>query len=98
MVTLSSKLDRKRGAAVVIWSSTCSHCIRYDKYLNSFEERYPDLSLIVVSARHGEALDSVKRAADQRKLKFSIVHDPASRVPRQWFTHQPPPALPHNPN
>src|SRR5882757_6582761 len=87
-VSLSSRLEGKKGAVVVIWSSTCSHCIRYDKYLNSFEERYPDLSLIVVSARHGEALDSVKRAADQRKLKFCIVHDPDSRVARQWFTQQ----------
>ena len=93
MVTLSTKLDGRKGAVVVIWSSTCSHCMRYDKYLNSFEERYPDLSLIVVSARHGEALDSVKRAADQRKLKFCIVHDPDSRIARQWFTQQTPRAF-----
>ncbi len=92
-VTLSSKLDGKKGAVVVIWSSTCSHCIRYDKYLNSFEQSFPRLSLIVVSARHGETLDSVKRAADQRKLKFSIVHDPDSRVARQWFTQQTPRAF-----
>jgi peroxiredoxin len=93
IITLSSKLEGKSGAVVVMWSSTCSHCIRYDKYFNSFEERYPDLSLIVVSARHGETLDSVKKAADQRKLKFCIVHDPDSSVARQWFTHQTPRAF-----
>jgi hypothetical protein len=92
-VTLSSRLSGKRGAVAVIWSSTCSHCIRYDKYFNSFEERYPDLSLTVVSARQGETLDSVKMAAAQRKLKFCIVHDPASGVARQWFTQQTPRAF-----
>jgi len=92
-VTLSSKLEGKRGAVVVIWSSTCSHCIRYDKYFNSFEARYPDLSLIVVSARHGETLDSAQRAAAQRKLEFCIVHDRDSRVARQWFTEQTPRAF-----
>ena len=92
-VTLSSRLEGKRGAVVVIWSSTCSHCIRYDKYFNSFEERYPDLSLTVVSARQGETLDSAKMAAAQRKLKFCIVHDPASEVARQWFTQQTPKAF-----
>jgi thiol-disulfide isomerase/thioredoxin len=92
-VTLSSTLQEKRGAVVVIWSSTCSHCIRYDKYFNSFEERYPDLSLTVVSARQGETLEAVKMAAAQRKLKFCIVHDPASSVARQWFTQQTPRAF-----
>src|ERR1700704_5915344 len=80
IVTLSSKLQGKKGAVVVIWSSTCSHCIRYDKYFNSFEQRYPDLSLTIVSARQGETLDSVRMAAAQRKLTFCIAHDPASTI------------------
>lgn len=92
-VTLSSRLAGKRGAVVVIWSSTCSHCIRYDKYFNSFEDRHPDLSLIVVSARNGETLDSAKMAAAQRKLRFPILHDPASSVAGQWFTQQTPRAF-----
>ena len=92
-LTLSLKLEGKKGAVVVIWSSTCSHCIRYDKYLNSFEERHPDLSLIVVSARQGETLDGAKMAAAQRKLKFCLVHDPVSGVARQWFTQQTPRAF-----
>jgi hypothetical protein len=47
----------------------------------------------VVSARQGETLDSVQRAASQRKLNFCIVHDPDSRVARQWFTQQTPRAF-----
>lgn len=92
-VTLSSKLEGKKGGVVVIWSSTCSHCIRYDKYFNGFEQRHPELSLTVVSARQGETLDSVKMAAAQRKLTFCLLHDPESGVARQWFTQQTPKAF-----
>jgi peroxiredoxin len=92
-ITLSSKLQGKKGGVVVIWSSTCSHCVRYDKYFNSFEERHPDLSLVVVSARQGETLDGVRMAAKQRKLTFCLLHDPASAVARQWFTQQTPRAF-----
>jgi len=92
-VSLSSRLTGKKGAVVVIWSSTCSHCLRYDSYFNSFESRYPDLSLTIVSARQGETLESVRMAASQRRLKFSILHDPASIVAKQWFTQQTPKAF-----
>jgi peroxiredoxin len=92
-VTLSSELAGKKGAVVVIWSSTCSHCIRYDKYFNSFEQRHPELSLTVVSARQGETLDAIKMAAAQRRLTFRLVHDPTSSVARQWFTQQTPRAF-----
>ncbi len=97
-LTLSSSLAGKKGAVVVIWSSTCSHCVRYDKYFNSFEQRYPNLALIIVSARHGETRESVTKAADQRKLSFRIVHDPAGSVARDWFTQQTPRAFLIGPN
>jgi hypothetical protein len=89
-VTLSSRLAGKRGAVVVIWSSTCSHCVRYDSYFNEFEARHPELSLTVVSARQGETLDAVKLAVSQRKLACCLVHDPSSSVAREWFTNQTP--------
>jgi thiol-disulfide isomerase/thioredoxin len=92
-VTLNSRLAGKKGALVVIWSSTCSHCLRYDQYFNGFEARYPDLSLTVVSARQGETLEAVKLAARQRKLTCCILHDPTSSVARQWFTQQTPKAF-----
>jgi peroxiredoxin len=90
---IGSVTSGKKGAVIVVWSSTCSHCIRYDKYFNSFEESHPDLGLLIVSSRHGEELDSVKRAASQRGLKFPIVHDPAGHVAGQWFTRQTPRAF-----
>lgn len=93
VVSLTSKLAGKKGAVVVIWSSTCSHCLRYDKYFNAFEERYPDLSLVIVSARQGETMEGARLAASQRKLKFTILHDPASAVAKQWFTQQTPRAF-----
>jgi hypothetical protein len=92
-ISLSSRLDGKKGGLVVIWSSTCSHCVRYDKYLNAFEGHYRDLSLTVVSARQGESLESARLAAAQRKLHFCIVHDPTSEVATKWFTQQTPRAF-----
>jgi peroxiredoxin len=92
-ISLSSKLAGKKGAVVVIWSSTCSHCIRYDKYFNAFEEKHPDLSLVIVSARQGETMEGARMAASQRKLRFCILHDPTSGVARQWYTQQTPRAF-----
>jgi thiol-disulfide isomerase/thioredoxin len=92
-VTLTSRLEGKKGGLVVIWSSTCSHCLRYDSYLNEFEARYPDLSLTIVSARNGETMEAVRMAARQRKLTCCIAHDPMSSVAQQWFTQQTPKAF-----
>jgi hypothetical protein len=93
VASVASIVAGRKGALVVVWSSTCSHCIRYDQYFNTFEERHPDLGLLIVSSRNGEELDSVRRAAAQRNLKFPIVHDPASQVAGQWFTRQTPRAF-----
>jgi peroxiredoxin len=90
---LSGTLSGKKGALVVIWSSTCSHCLRYDQYLNGLERQHPELSLTVVSARVGESLESVIRAASQRKLTFRLLHDPTSLVAKQWYTQQTPKAF-----
>src|SRR5262249_6765108 len=92
-VSLSSRLEGKRGGVVVVWSSTCSHCIRYDSYFNPFEERHPNLSLTIVAARNGETLEAVKLAAAQRRLTFCIAHDPTSSVAQKWFTQQTPRAF-----
>jgi peroxiredoxin len=92
-VSLGSRLAGKKGAVVVIWSSTCSHCLRYDEYFNKFEALHPELSLTIVSARQGETLDSVRRAASQRRLTCCLLHDPSSSVARQWFTQQTPKAF-----
>ena len=44
-IELSALLDGKKGAVVVFWSGVCSHCIRYDAYLNGFAGSHPDLAL-----------------------------------------------------
>lgn len=93
IASVASIVEKKKGAVIVVWSSTCSHCIRYDKYFNTFEEQHPDLGLLIVSSRNGEELDSVRRAASQRQLRFPIVHDPASQVASLWFTRQTPRAF-----
>lgn len=90
---IGSVVKKKKGAVIVVWSSTCSHCIRYDKYFNGFPEKYPDIGLLIISSRNGEELDSVRKAAAQRKLTFPVVHDPASFVAGQWFTRQTPRAF-----
>lgn len=89
-VPLSQRLQGKKGGVVVFWSGVCSHCVRYDKYLNSFEHQYPDLSLTAVASRHGETAEMVRQTMADRGLTFPMVHDPGSVVARQWFTQQTP--------
>ena len=48
--SLSAALAGKKGAVVVFWSGICSHCTRYDEYLNKFEARHPELALIGVAS------------------------------------------------
>jgi hypothetical protein len=45
-INLSTLLDGKKEAVAVFWSGVCSHCIRYDEYLNSFAVRHPDLAFL----------------------------------------------------
>ena len=47
---LSQHLVSKQGAVIVFWSSVCSHCVRYDVYLNEFENRNPGIALLAVAA------------------------------------------------
>ena len=47
---LSQHLVNKQGAVIVFWSGVCSHCVRYDAYLNDFENRNPGIALLVVAA------------------------------------------------
>ena len=92
-INLSALLDGKKGAVVVFWSGVCSHCIRYDKYLNSFGDRHPGLALVVVASRAGETPEHIRRTKAERSIHFPIVHDQGSRVARQWFTEQTPRAF-----
>ncbi|MEQ1886948.1 MAG: redoxin family protein [Bryobacteraceae bacterium] len=89
-VNLAAQLHGKKGGVVVFWSGTCSHCVRYDKYLNAFAQSHPDFAFVAVASRHGETPDGIRKSITERKLEFPILHDPGSTVAKQWFTQQTP--------
>ena len=90
METLGRCLQGNKGAVVVFWSGVCSHCGRYDAYLNGFTQRHPELGLVVVASRQNETAEMIRKTALDRKLTFPILHDPGSRVADRWFTQQTP--------
>jgi thiol-disulfide isomerase/thioredoxin len=90
---LASVLEGKKGAVIVFWSDTCSHCVRYDPYLNGFASRHPELGFVAVASRHGETLESVRAAVQERNLVFPILHDQGGAVAKEWFTQQTPRAF-----
>src|SRR5436305_11108669 len=92
-VNLSALLDGKKGVVTVFWSGVCSHCIRYDGYLNSFAERHPDLALGVIASRSGETQDQIRKTMAELGIRFPIAHDGDSSVARQWSTEQTPRAF-----
>ncbi len=88
--TLSSFLEGKKGVVVVFWSETCSHCIRYDPYLNGFAARHPDIGIVAIAARQGETFEQVRATAAKRNLTFPLLHDAGGTIAQQWFTQQTP--------
>jgi len=92
-VGLSSFLVEHRAAVVVFWSATCSHCVRYDTYLNDFSGRYPDMALLTVAARSNETMELLHRTAAERNLGFPILHDQNRDVAHRWQVSQTPRAF-----
>jgi thiol-disulfide isomerase/thioredoxin len=92
-INLSALLEGKKGAVVVFWSGVCSHCIRYDAYLNGFAERHPDLALAVIASRAGEMPEQIRKTMAERGILFPIAHDQGSSVARRWSTEQTPRAF-----
>ena len=90
---LSDYLNGKRGAVVVFWSGVCSHCVRYDLYLNNFAEKHPELALIGVASRQGETVEQIAKTAHERGLIFPLLHDLGAKVAAQWMTQQTPRAF-----
>ena len=95
--TLASFLTGKKGLVVLFWSETCSHCMRYDPYLNAFAARHPDIGLVAVASRQGEVIEQLRATAAARNLTFPILHDASGSIARQWFTQQTPRAFLLNP-
>ena len=95
--TLASFLTGKKGLVVIFWSETCSHCQRYDPYLNAFAAQHPDIGLVAVASRQGEGVEQLRATAAARKLAFPILHDASGSIARQWCTQQTPRAFLLNP-
>jgi hypothetical protein len=87
---LDERLVGRRGALVVFWSALCSHCVRYDDFLNGFEERHPEIALLAVAARRGETLEQMDLAVAERKLRFPILHSRDGAMARAWCAQQTP--------
>ena len=92
-VSLTGALSGKRAAVVVFWSGVCSHCQRYDDYLNGFAERHPEVALLVVACREGEDPEATRRTAAERQLQFPILIDADRRLTHAWQVHQTPRAF-----
>ncbi|HSL23726.1 MAG TPA: redoxin family protein [Vicinamibacterales bacterium] len=84
---------RGRGAVLVFWSSVCSHCARYDRYLNEFSEQHPELAFAAIASRQDETADDVRAALAARGLVFPTLYDTGTAVARQLFTQQTPRAF-----
>ena len=88
--TISSFLDGKRGGVVVVWSSVCSHCIRYDETFSSFASRHPELGFVVIAARTGETAEEIRNVVRERSLRFSILHSGDGAAGAALFAQQTP--------
>jgi thiol-disulfide isomerase/thioredoxin len=92
-LSLSQAMAGKKGAVVVFWSGVCSHCVRYDPFLNAFEKRHPELAFLAVASRHGETFESIEAAVKERSLTFPMLHDPGGKIAAAWYTQQTPRAF-----
>jgi thiol-disulfide isomerase/thioredoxin len=90
---LSQIMEGKRGAVVVFWSGVCSHCVRYDAYLNSFSKLHPELALVAIASRYGETIPQIRSTVAERRLTFPLLHDQGGVVAQQWITQQTPRAF-----
>jgi peroxiredoxin len=90
---LGTEIAGRKAAVVVFWSGVCSHCNRYDDYLNTFPDRHPDLPLLTIASRQQETPEMLRRTVSERALKFLILIDPGGAVARQWATEQTPRAF-----
>ena len=91
--SLADFLPGKRAVVVLFWSGVCSHCLRYDDYLNSFDKRHPEVGLVALASRQGETAGQIRATAAERKLTFPLLHDAPGAVARQWYTQQTPRAF-----
>jgi hypothetical protein len=75
---------------IVFWSGICSHCVRYDAYLNNFQAQHPELGFVAVASRHGESPQAIAKQVAERKLTFPILLDPGGKVAAMYQAQQTP--------
>ena len=89
-ISLQAFVAQCTAAVLVFWSGVCSHCRRYDDYLNRLPERYPDIGLLAVASRQNETGQMLRASVSERGLRFPIVHDANRMVAHAWFVAQTP--------
>jgi hypothetical protein len=68
--SLRSELAGQKAAVVVFWSCVCSHCVRYDNYLNTFRERHTEVVLLAVASRQQETPEELRRRRSNESSPF----------------------------
>src|SRR5215470_13842910 len=89
-LSLQSSLAGRKAVVVVFWSGICSHCRRYDDYLNRLPERYPGVGLLAVASRQNESAQMLRATVAERRLRFPMVHDADRAVAKAWLVPQTP--------
>jgi peroxiredoxin len=89
-LSLQSFLAGRRAVVVVFWSGICSHCRRYDDYLNRLPETYPGLGLLVVASRQNESAPMLRATVVERGLRFLLLYDAERTVADAWLVQQTP--------
>ena len=69
-LSLLGALAGKKGAVVVFWSGVCSHCVRYDDYLNGFAQRHPDVALLAIASRQQETAEDIRKITETNAAKL----------------------------
>lgn len=90
---LLAESPARQGIVAVFWSAACSHCRRYDSYLNGFAGAHPELALVAIGARQSEGPAELEQAIEDRDLAFPILHDPDLEVADAWQVAQTPRAF-----
>jgi peroxiredoxin len=88
-LSLQAFLAGCKAVVVVFWSGICSHCRRYDDYLNRLSERYP-VRVLAVASRQNETAQMLRATVAERRLWFPIVHDADRAVTHAWLVAQTP--------
>jgi peroxiredoxin len=88
-LSLQSFLAGRNAVVVVFWSGICSHCRRYDDYLNRLSARYP-VGVLAVASRQNETAQMLRATVAERRLWFPIVHDADRAVTHAWLVAQTP--------